>query len=132
MQVGKYRGAGKGSAEPQSVDLSGRAAPLMPSVHDVGSEVAGVKYAMKRRTLPPLSTGCSRRRRRLPRRSMYPAPSTREPPSPPWRKRFETRPHLAEGTTGARPELAQVFVASEGIRDRDIAHLAVVGVNRDQ
>ena len=41
-------------------------------------------------------------------------------------------PHLAEGTTGARPELAQVFVTSEGIRDRYIAHLAVVGVNRDQ
>ena len=43
MRVGKYRGAGKGSAEPQSVGLSGRAAPLIPSVHDLGSEVAGVE-----------------------------------------------------------------------------------------
>src|SRR5215213_193105 len=36
--------------------------------------------------------------------------------------------HLAEGTTVARPELAQAFVTSEGPCDRDVAHLAVLSV----
>src|SRR5918997_230832 len=40
--------------------------------------------------------------------------------------------HLAEGVAVARPELAQAVVAREGFRHRDVAHVAVFGVDHDQ
>jgi hypothetical protein len=117
MQVGKYRGAGKGSAEPQSVGLSGRAAPLMPSVHDLGSEVAGVEVGHEATNLAALYLQNahavvggvlavrSTLRRPLESRPLLGGENV-----------SELGPHLAEGTTVARPELAQAFVASEGTR----------------
>ena len=40
--------------------------------------------------------------------------------------------HLIEGLAVLCPELAQSLVAPEGLWDRDVAHLAVLGLDPDQ
>src|SRR5918994_5856861 len=111
----------------------GRATNLALSVHDFGGKVSGVEVGHEATNLAALYLQNahavvggvlavrSTLRRPLESRPLLGGENV-----------SELGPHLIEATTVARPELAQAFVASEGTRERDVAHLAVVGVNRDQ
>src|SRR5215204_1051343 len=108
----------------------GRAANLTLSVHDLGDKVAGVEVGHEATDLAAfyLQDAHTVVGDRVPVRSTLRCPLQRRTLLG-GENVSELGPHLAEGATVAPPELAQAFVASEDTRHRDVAHLAVLGVD---
>src|SRR5215217_3870144 len=111
----------------------GRAANLTLSVHDLGGEVSGVEVGHEASYLAALYL-----------EDAHPSVGDTVAVGGALGGPLQRRPllcgenvserglHLIEGLAVLCPELAQSLVASEGLRDRDVAHLAVLGMDPDQ
>src|SRR5215211_6886410 len=108
----------------------GRAANLTLSVHDLEGEFAGVEAGDEATDLAALYLQDAHTvvGDRVPVRSTLSRPLQRHTLLG-GENVSKLGPHLAEGATVAPPELAKAFVASKDTRHRDVAHLAVLGVD---